>query len=1113
MPADTHTATDQDQSKVRGTDVGPVTYTDYTHSEKPPGYSEERPVPSYKDSLAQPGGSQFPLRVLYADQEDPVGLPEYGDHRVKDIQIYEGIRKLIQTGPGDKIIQLIYDFDSQYFVPTTLDNPMDKAIIKINNFDDDGIRMQFLSSFLVYEGRGGLAVDIANTRLRLLNDGFNIGHQEGHLTEMTGVMILTDCIRAAILVNDVDSLRQFLQVNEVATDDGVTGSGQTRYFDFMEYLGFFLMCLQWRHYEAARLLRCCVSMNYPLEPAYLNVAEQAIHWFDHMGCPKLSTPLNFPELLSNFPKHLLGLPADYELSERSQHRDLYYTVIDPSPFSKLKASALGGHEPEVDLQEDSSGNREDNMKTPDFYKWITQKFPLAILPITENFAQDYNGVRAPLDLSLPPPTGRIVDNLYLDLTGIISACCHPKHKPAPPTEEHVMVAICEYIDHLFALIRPRNLLYIAVDGVVPRAVMRHRQFQHFQPGPPARPTEWIFSEVEQKSGMVDHNSTTQTEPILIAPGTSFMAHLTSCLHYHVAKCINRESAWQTIKVIISDSAVPGEARHKVMDFIRAQRTSYCYKANTRHVLYGPDADLIMLALITHEPHFAILREHFDGWVNPVGSEFCLVQIDVLREYLQVELSGSKQPLNGNHLEATIDDWVFLYFMANCPFLPALPHLKRQAGGFGDLIEIWQDIFAQRGTYLTHGCNLDLGFLQMMLCNLAESECCHIIGICDDASVEFRPKSLSKNQAKEFDMNMKRFKAAMREKSLTNKPVKPIKWRYLGHRKNKPDFSCANVILAPKGTLSVSAPCLEISPKNIAKPNLAMPSLDNLYKTYYSKVFDVEPAGQSELRGRLAKAYIEGMCWLLRYYYKGCPSWTWFYPYDHSPLAADIKEVASMKIQFLEGQPLKPFEQLMTIFPAGCLSCLPEAFANLMVDSQSPILEYYPTNARLVLSNNELRQKAVGLPPFFDEYRLFEAILPWQLLLTDEEQSRNTLGEAHLIVGPLNRLHHAISSFGNPHQLKRKHWVGANVLNKNFLAGFIQSPPVSFPGATLRSPYSAQMNMPDITISQSLSTLFTLPDQPKRNVALLHLHPKVLLSRRRLDMYHRHWVCHVQRPQY
>ncbi|RKP34770.1 XRN 5'-3' exonuclease N-terminus-domain-containing protein, partial [Dimargaris cristalligena] len=361
------------------------------------------------------------------------------------------------------------------------------------------------------------------------------------------------------------------------------------------------------------------------------------------------------------------------------------------------------------------------MKTPDFYKWITQKFPLAILPITENFAQDYNGVRAPLDLSLPPPTGRIVDNLYLDLTGIISACCHPKHKPAPPTEEHVMVAICEYIDHLFALIRPRNLLYIAVDGVVPRAVMRHRQFQHFQPGPPARPTEWIFSEVEQKSGMVDHNSTTQTEPILIAPGTSFMAHLTSCLHYHVAKCINRESAWQTIKVIISDSAVPGEARHKVMDFIRAQRTSYCYKANTRHVLYGPDADLIMLALITHEPHFAILREHFDGWVNPVGSEFCLVQIDVLREYLQVELSGSKQPLNGNHLEATIDDWVFLYFMANCPFLPALPHLKRQAGGFGDLIEIWQDIFAQRGTYLTHGCNLDLGFLQMMLCNLAESE--------------------------------------------------------------------------------------------------------------------------------------------------------------------------------------------------------------------------------------------------------------------------------------------------------------------------------------------------------------------------------------------------------
>ena len=40
------------------------------------------------------------------------------------------------------------------------------------------------------------------------------------------------------------------------------------------------------------------------------------------------------------------------------------------------------------------------------------------------------------------------------------------YRPAPKNEKEIMIAIYEAIDRIFGIVRPRRLLYMAIDGVV-----------------------------------------------------------------------------------------------------------------------------------------------------------------------------------------------------------------------------------------------------------------------------------------------------------------------------------------------------------------------------------------------------------------------------------------------------------------------------------------------------------------------------------------------------------------------------------------------------------------------------------------------------------------------
>lgn len=87
-----------------------------------------------------------------------------------------------------------------------------------------------------------------------------------------------------------------------------------------------------------------------------------------------------------------------------------------------------------------------------------------------------------------------------------------------------------------------------------------------------------------------------------------MVRLQDALKSFIKTKIMSNKMWQGCRIILSGHETPGEGEHKIMEYVRYLKAQPGFNPNTRHCLYGLDADLVMLGLCTHEIHFSLLRE-------------------------------------------------------------------------------------------------------------------------------------------------------------------------------------------------------------------------------------------------------------------------------------------------------------------------------------------------------------------------------------------------------------------------------------------------------------------------------------------------------------------------
>jgi 5'-3' exoribonuclease 1 len=241
------------------------------------------------------------------------------------------------------------------------------------------------------------------------------------------------------------------------------------------------------------------------------------------------------------------------------------------------------------------------------------------------------------------------------------------------SERDMMLGIMHYLDRIITqIVKPQVSVYMAIDGVAPRAKLNQQRSRRFRSAKDmAEATKDMPKEKDEAGNLKGPNV---FDSNCITPGTEFMARVSETIKYFIRKKIKEDPIWRNLKIIFSGHEIPGEGEHKIMEHIRMMRNQPGYQPNTRHCIYGQDADLIMLGLVTHEPHFTILREVIDfssGFVNKntlqtvkkytKESDFQLLHLSVLREYLYLEFCRDSPPGTVD-LERTIDDFVFMTFL-------------------------------------------------------------------------------------------------------------------------------------------------------------------------------------------------------------------------------------------------------------------------------------------------------------------------------------------------------------------------------------------------------------------------------------------------------------------
>lgn len=468
-----------------------------------------------------------------------------------------------------------------------------------------------------------------------------------------------------------------------------------------------------------------------------------------------------------------------------------------------------------------------------------------------------------------------INNLLFDLNCAIHPCCAGK-----TNENEMFLSILEKINDCIELTGVKDIIYIAIDGPAPRMKMEQQRQRRLKSS--------------QEKKLWDTNQ--------ITPGTPFMERLNKFL-------TDKLNTFQ-IMTVFSDSNEPGEGEHKIMEFLDEN-----VEKDSISVVYGLDADLIMLSMI-RKHNIYLLRERTEYNIENLNSEYIYLDVQLLKNCVveNIKDTGLKDIIQISD-DKILRDYLFFSFLIGNDFITPSPCNLMRYGGNNHLEKVYADL--QKDFfgmfYLIeddHSINKNNFYKFIELLSIREK---NII----DTSLSKRNHNERRNRNR-FGKYLEKVKSIEDIYNYSEEDFKNIH----NERNNYEEFK-------------------RFSPSIFRENEDIIFKNNNYRKLYYTysiyNTCNIDPSIDLYIKKditQICQDYMKSIQWTLDYYFKECPSWTWYYKHNFAPLIIDLKEHITKNniITFEKDKPYTPAEQLKIV--------LPNLEKNFMYPLSTPVYSFF-----------------------------------------------------------------------------------------------------------------------------------------------------------------------------